>query len=95
MQYQKLGSEIAGSFDRTDVDKDYVLDLIARQYQYGANARPFAQINNSLFMELANMQIKLLGYEGMTHAQMDIVAQRIQPKAFSKYFIDRVKGVMP
>lgn len=69
-----------------------VIGLIAQQYQYLAIARPFKQINNSLFMNLANMQLKLLGTDGIPHREMDIAAQRMRPDVFKLYFYSKVVG---
>lgn len=90
-QIARLGREIDAAIKDGTKDQDYVVDLIARQYQYGAAIRPFAQINNSLFVNLANAQMKLLGLNGLTHKHMDMVAQRIQPDSFARYFVDRVR----
>jgi hypothetical protein len=92
-QITSLGQQIEGAIKQGGVNPDAVLSLIARQYQYGAIVRPFNQINNSIFMQFANAQVKLLGYNGVTHGAMDIAAQRLQPDTFARYFIDRVKGV--
>lgn len=90
---QEVGKQIEAAIKAGNADTDRVLEMIALQYQYGANARPFAQINNSLFMQLANAQVKLLGLKGMTHGDMDIAAQRMQPQTFARYFVARAKGL--
>ena len=90
--YQEIGSQIHNLVEEGISEKNTILDLIAIQYQYAAIARPFPQINNSLFMEVVNMQIKMLGFEGISHGHLDLLAQRIQPEYFSKYFIDVVNG---
>lgn len=87
----KLGAKIELGIKQGG-DSTKVLNLIALQYQYLANARPFANINNSLFMHIVNTQVKLLGFKGMTHGDMDIAAQRLQPAAFARYFVDRATG---
>ena len=89
-QICNLGQQIESAIKSGDGDPEETLRLIARQYQYGAIARPFRQINNSLFMELANAQTKMLGYGGITHGSMDTTAQRIGTEAFAQYFVDRV-----
>ncbi len=88
-----IGNQIAAEINSPTPNKDRALQLIAEQYQYGAIARPFDQINNSLFMNLANAQIKALGFKGITHGEMDIAAQRMQVGTFEYYFINRVKGI--
>ncbi len=87
-----LGGAIEEQIMSEEPNVDIVVDLIARQYQYGACMRPFAQINNSLFMEIANAQLKLAGLKGITHGEMDLVAQRLQPETFVRYFKDRLTG---
>jgi hypothetical protein len=66
------------------------LEQLARQYQYLVTARPFEQINNSLFMNLVNAQIKLMGMQGIAHGDMDHVAMRFQPDFFVQYFKEQV-----
>lgn len=88
----QIGKDITTEMAQQNPNKDRILEMIAEQYQYGAIARPFDQINNSLFMNLANAQIKLLGYNGVTHGEMDLVAQRLQTSTFKHYFKNRVSG---
>ncbi len=94
-QMYQLGTRIERAIKNGYADDREPLSLIAKQYQYGVCARPFVQINNSLFMQLVNMQLKLLGYAGITHGQMDIAAQRMQPSAFCRYVAARVEGQEP
>ena len=42
-----------------DFDRAILLSKIAEHYQYGANARPYNQINNSLFMNEVNTYLQL------------------------------------
>lgn len=86
---QQIGDTIERAIKSGAPTTNEVLSLIAQQYQYGACGRPFVQINNSLLMQLANMQVKLLGLPGMTHGCMDIAAQRMQPGTFACYFVAR------
>lgn len=90
-QINKLGNEITKLTGSENNNKQQIVELIAKQYQYGAIIRPFNQINNSLFMNLANAQLKLLGFRGISHANLDLAAQRLQPDAFTKLFLDSVK----
>jgi len=91
---QQKGDEIVKSLNQEIPDIDKIVGLVAEQYQYGAIVRPFAQVNNSLFMNLANAQLKLAGLPGITHGEMDLAAQRMQPATFKSYFKDRVDGRM-
>ena len=94
-QMQQLGRTIETATKEGGMNFDDVLALVAKQYQYGVSARPFKQINNSLFMQLANAQVKMLGFGGLTHGHMDIAAQRMRPDAFARYFTARVKQLIP
>ncbi len=91
-QATDLGKVIESSIKSGNADPDQVLELIAHQYQYLIMSRPFRRINNSLFMQLANAQIKMLGYNGMTHGILDHAAYRLTYEHFAKYFVGRVKG---
>lgn len=88
-----LGQEIIKELQSPEPDRDKAIGLIANQYRYGAVIRPFKQVNNSLFMNLANAQLKLFGINGITHGDMDHAAQRLQRPAFVNYFHDRVDGI--
>ena len=71
--------------------QDKILAKIAEHYQYAANARPFGQINNSMFMNEVNTLLQKAGMKTMPHGMLDHLAQRLQPEAFKKYFIDEYK----
>ena len=64
------------------------LAKIAEHYQYAANARPYSQINNSLFMNEINTLLKRAGMKTIPHGNLDTVAMHLQPESFKKYFID-------
>ena len=65
-----------------------ILYKLAEHYQYAANARPYGQINNSLFMNEINTLLTRAGMKTMPHGMLDHAAQRLQPDAFKKYFTD-------
>jgi hypothetical protein len=92
-QAAKLGKTIEASIKGGSGDPEQVLSLIAHQYQYLVLSRPFRRINNSLFMQLANAQTKMLGYNGMTHGMLDHAAYRMTYENFAKYFSDHAKGL--
>ena len=71
--------------------QDRILAKLAEHYQYAANARPFGQINNSLFMNEINTFLSKAGMKTMPHGMLDHAAQRLQPETFKKYFIDEYK----
>ena len=66
-----------------------ILEKIAEHYQYAANARPYGQINNSLFMNETNTLLQQAGLRTMPHGELDIAAMHLQPDTFKKYFIDQ------
>ena len=67
---------------------DRILEALAEHFQYAANARTYSQINNSLYMNEINTLLQRAGMKVMPHGNLDIVAQRLQPEAFKRYFID-------
>ncbi len=75
----------------TPSEKKAFLEKLAEHYQYAANARPFEQINNSLFMNELNTMLAKAGMSTMPHGILDHAAQRLQPDSFKKYFIDQYK----
>ena len=72
--------------------KQEKLKLIGEFYQYGANVRPFHNVNNSLFMNFTNSLLKRHGFKPVYHGLLDHAAHRLQPKAFNAYFQDWVNG---
>ena len=71
-----------------NANKKLIIDKIAEHYQYAVNARPFEQINNSLFMNEVNTLLKKAGMQTIPHGILDHAAQRLQPQTFIKYFED-------
>ena len=65
-----------------------ILEKLAEHYQYAANARPYGQINNSLFMNEINTLLQKAGLRPMPHGELDIAAMHLQPSAFKQYFVD-------
>ena len=66
-----------------------ILAKIAEHYQYAANARPYGQINNSLFMNEINTLLQKAGMKTMPHGNLDQISMHLQPEAFQRYFIDQ------
>jgi hypothetical protein len=89
-QMQRTAKE-AVTLIENNASQDVILAKLAEHYQYAANARPFGQINNSLFMNEVNTLLQKAGMKPMPHGILDHVAQRLQPDAFQKYFIDEYK----
>lgn len=75
-----------------DAPKDVVLKNVAEFYQYGANVRPFYNVNNSLFMNMTNELLNRHGLKPVYHGILDHAAQRLQPEAFNRYFADWAQG---
>lgn len=64
------------------------MSKIAEFYQYAVNTRPYPQINNSIFMSIANTMLKIAGLDPVPHGILDHTAQRLQPENFIRYFAD-------
>ncbi len=76
------------SLINSNAPKSQILNKIAEHYQYAVNARPFYQINNSLFMNEVNTLLNRAGLHSMPHNILDHAAQRLQSGSFKKYFSD-------
>ncbi len=89
-QMQRTAKEAVNLIEK-GAPQNEILAKLAEHYQYAANARPFGQINNSLFMNEINTLLQKAGMKPMPHGMLDHVAQRLQPESFKKYFIDEYK----
>ncbi|MGN0031786.1 MAG: LysM peptidoglycan-binding domain-containing protein [Candidatus Gastranaerophilaceae bacterium] len=89
-QMQRTSKEALDLIEK-GAPQNEILAKLAEHYQYAANARPFGQINNSLFMNELNTLLQKAGMKPMPHGMLDHVAQRLQPESFKKYFIDEYK----
>ena len=76
-------------------DPIVVIDKIAEFYQYASNARPFTQINNSVFMNMANAMLEMHGLAGIPHGILDHIAQRIEPEKFKLVVREKVIETNP
>ena len=74
---------------KNGASKNEILAKLAEHYQYAANARPYGQINNSLFMNEINTMLTKAGMKTIPHGILDHAAQRLQPDTFKRYFIDQ------
>ncbi len=63
-----------------------ILNKLAEHYQYSINARPYPQINNSLYMNEINTLLLKANMKTMPHGNLDHAAHRLQPENFKKYF---------
>ncbi len=75
-----------------NASKEEVIKNVAEFYQYGANVRPFRNVNNSLFMNFTNELLSRHGLKPVYHGILDHAAHRLQPDAFNRYFKDWVQG---
>ena len=66
-----------------------ILLKIAEHYQYAANARPYGQINNSLFMNEINTLLQKAGMKTIPHGNLDQISMHLQPETFQRYFVDQ------
>jgi hypothetical protein len=85
----QIRAHIAGE---SPLKKSQVLDLIAEQFQLLTSTRLFPVVNNSLHMNLLNAELKLLGYDPISHGHMDAIAHRFNTKSFQEYFRDKLAG---
>ena len=91
--YEQMHRTASEAMDliKKGASEDKILKKLAEHYQYAANARPYHQINNSLFMNELNTLLSKAGMRTMPHGKLDHAAMRLQPKAFEKYFIDQYR----
>ncbi len=86
-QMQRTAKEAVDLINR-QASEEQILEKLAEHYQYAANARPYGQINNSLFMNEVNTLLQKAGLRPMPHGELDIAAMHLQPSTFKKYFTD-------
>lgn len=91
--YEQMHRTASEAMDliKKGASEDKILKKLAEHYQYAANARPYHQINNSLFMNELNTLLSKAGMRTMPHGKLDHAAMRLQPKAFEKYFMDQYR----
>jgi hypothetical protein len=91
--YLKVMCEDLNSFLRLPQNPslEKIVACAAEFYRYAANARPFKQINNSLFMNMFNTMLQFYGYRGISHEIHDHVAHRLQKADnFNKWMLQKV-----
>ena len=86
-QMQRTAKEAVSLINQQAPERE-IIEKIAEHYQYAANARPYGQINNSLFMNEVNTLLQKAGLRPMPHGELDIAAMHLQPNTFKKYFVD-------
>lgn len=67
-----------------------VMRKVAEFYQYAANARPFGEVNNSLFMNISNAMLNRHGLEGVAHGIWDHTAHRVPQDRFIEAFAQHI-----
>ena len=72
-----------------------VVDKIADYYHALVNARPFDQVNNSLFMSQVNVLLQRAGSRPVAHGFIDHVAQRLPGDSFRAVFRAHVQSKLP
>jgi hypothetical protein len=73
----------------TQDQKSYIHG-VARLYQLLVNLHYFPSINTSLYMNIANGLLEIVGLRGVEHGIKDFVAMRLQPSNYQRYFHDEV-----
>jgi hypothetical protein len=91
---QETGKEVLNLI-KSGAPHQHIVTNIAKHYQCAANARPFEQINNSLFMNEVNLMLRRAGLHEIPHGILDHAAQRLQPQTFQQYFINYVELFNP
>lgn len=77
---------------RTDAfaDQQEYVHKVARFFQILINLHLFAAVNASLYMNMADGLLEIVGLRGIEHGIADFVAFRLQPESFEHYFYDIV-----
>lgn len=71
-------------------DQKSYIHSVAHLYQLLVNLHYFPSINTSLYMNIANGLLELVGLQGVEHGIKDFVAMRLQPSNYQQYFHDEV-----
>lgn len=78
--YLRLAADILFTI-RESIEKHDSPEIIAQEigrfYHVAVNARPFGNINNSLFMTQVNFLLRLIGHRGMLHGDIDHLFMRL------------------
>jgi hypothetical protein len=72
-----------------------VVDQVADLYHVLANARPFDQVNNSMFMSQVNVLLTRHGHAPVPHGWIDHLAHRLPAESFRKVFAAHLAGALP
>ncbi|OGE18798.1 trehalose-phosphatase [Candidatus Daviesbacteria bacterium RIFCSPHIGHO2_02_FULL_41_10] len=96
-QYLQVMEKALDEFMRNikSSDKNKLLLLIARYYQYAINMHMFEHVNQTLFCNQLNAMLKLINQNPIEHGVLDFAAMRLQPENFTNYFIDEVNHFCP
>ncbi|MBP3925387.1 LysM peptidoglycan-binding domain-containing protein [bacterium] len=88
-QMHRTSKEAIALIESGTASEKQILEKLAEHYQYAANARPYDQINNSLFMNELNTLLSKAGMKNIPNGNLDFAAMHLQPETFQKYFIDQ------
>lgn len=72
-------------------NKEEYVYKVAYFLQLLVNLHRFLAVNFSLYMNMANGLLELIGIDGIPHGLIDYVALRLQPESFQRYFYDQTK----
>jgi len=76
-------------------EPEEALAAIADYYYVMVNARPYAVLNNGLFMAQVNLLLRLNGFPAVCHGELDHLAHRFQLKDFHVLFGKHVAEGLP
>jgi hypothetical protein len=68
---------------------------IGRYYHVMVNARPYDQINNSVFMNQTNYLLKLTGHPGISQGELDHLFMRLNSKQVDQIWPQVLEGKVP
>jgi hypothetical protein len=74
---------------------DNAVAAIAEYYFVMVNARPYASVNNGLFMAQVNTLLQFHGFEPVSHGELDHLAHRFQLQDFAPLFRQHIAGKLP
>lgn len=94
-EYFEQGAALLNKINATPLGARGVVDDIAQYYYTMINARPYEQINNSIFMNQVNSMLEVHGFGGMSHGYMDHLAHRLSFDQFKEVFNMQRRGELP
>ena len=80
---------LQGLLSQSYSEREYIFQ-VAYFYQVLINLHYFPSINTSLYMNIANALLEIVGIGGVGHGIKDFVAMRLQPINYQHFFYDEV-----